>query len=376
METERSRSRSRSQSQSEVDSQSQSQSRPHVRILSTGGTIASTGESETSGKTPTRTGDELVDAVPELADYATVSVETVCQRSGFQITAEQATTIVDAAERAAEDGVTGVVVTHGTDTMAESAYYLDLVSAADVPVVFTGAQRPFDQPGTDGPANLLTAVQTVVDDRFRSGSYLAFNDAVHAARWVRKSHTSKLETFASPGAGPVAERTPNGLRTFREPRSYSNATAIPDTGARIDPDVRVELVTNAMGIDGTQVERALDDETVDGFVLAGTGLGNATAELGAALESAIDAGYLVVLTSRCHAGSSAGLYGGPGGGRTLLDAGAISGGDLSPWKARVKTELVLSAAATDADVDADTNTDTDALRKQVTAAFDGIESVN
>ncbi len=108
--------------------------------------------------------------------------------------------------------------------MAESAYYVDVVAERDLPVVFTGAQRPFDQLGTDGPSNLELAVRTAVDERFRDagGSYLAFNDAVHAARWVVKSHTSKLETFSSPGAGPVAQRTPAGLRLLREPGRYSS----------------------------------------------------------------------------------------------------------------------------------------------------------
>ncbi|ELZ06474.1 asparaginase/glutaminase [Natrialba chahannaoensis JCM 10990] len=349
-------------------SQPQSQSEPHVRVISTGGTIASTGDdNDTSGKTPSVSGEDLVDAVPELTDYASFDVDTVCQRSGFQMTVENATDIVDAAERAADEGVTGVVVTHGTDTMAESAYYLDLVAATDVPVVFTGAQRPFDQKGTDGPANLLTAVRAAVDDRFQTGSFLAFNDTIHAARWVVKSHTSKLETFASPGAGPVAELTPNGLRTFRKPHSYSDASAIPDAGARIDPDIRVDIVTNAMGVDGQQVERALESTAApDAIVLAGTGLGNATGELGSVLESAIDDGLPVVLTSRCHAGATAGLYGGPGGGQTLREAGAISGGDLPAWKARLKVALVLSVAGDDAEGE---------TQDRIATAFEGVESV-
>ncbi len=312
---------------------------PHVRIVSTGGTIASTSadEGDESGKTPSESGDDLVEAVPEIADHAEIDVVDVCQVSGFQMDFGNAGKIVDAVERAAAEGVDGVVVTHGTDTMAESAYYVDLAFEVDLPVVFTGAQRPFDQLGTDGPTNLLAAVRTAAHERFRSGAYLAFNDAVHAARWVVKGHTSKLETFESPNASPVAEFTPNGVRFLREPRSYS--ASIP--GARVD-DVRVELVTNAMGVDGRAVERALEDG-VDGVVVAGTGLGNTTGALGDVLESAIDEGVPVVLTSRCHAGTTAGLYGGPGGGQTLREAGAIPGGDLQPWKARIKLALALSA---------------------------------
>ena len=341
---------------------------PHVRIVSTGGTIASTSSDGGGGKTPTMSGDDLLEAVPEIADYASIDIEDVCRVSGFQMDVENAGRIIDAIERAAAEGVAGVVVTHGTDTMAESAYYADVVCEAEIPVVFTGAQRPFDQQGTDGTTNLRLAVQAAADDRFRAagGSYLAFNDAVHAARWVVKSHTSKLETFASPGTGPVAELAPDGLRTLREPGRYAR----PIPGARVDPDIRVELVTNAMGVDGRQVEHALADGDadsgagLDAIVLAGTGLGNATGDLGAALEDAIDRGVPVVLTSRCHAGTTAGLYGGPGGASRLLEAGAVSGGDLPPWKARIRTALALSTAD-----------DATGDLERVRTAFAGIDSV-
>lgn len=330
-----------------------------VRVLSTGGTIASTGD-DGAGKTPSVSGDDLVEAVPEIGDFARVEVESVCQRSGFQMDVESATAIVDAAERAASDGVDGVVVTHGTDTMAESAYYVDVVSTADVPVVFTGAQRPFDDLGTDGPANLAAAVRAAADDRFRGqgGSYLAFNDHVHAARWVRKRHTSKLETFASPTAGPIAEVSPAGLRLLREPGRYSPRAP----GVRIDPAVRVEIVTNALGADGrlvAAIREAGGADAVDAIVLAGTGLGNATGSLGAALEDAVDSGVPVVLTSRCGEGATVGFYGGPGGGKTLVAAGAIPGGDLAPWKARLTAMVALSTP----DVDLD-------------ALFEGVASVD
>lgn len=332
---------------------------PHVRVLSTGGTIASTsGEDPGAGKTPEVSGEALVEELPEVREYATVDVEQVCQVSGFQMTAEEANAVADAVERAATDGVSGVVVTHGTDTMAETAYYLDQVVEAEVPVVLTGAQRPFDQLGTDGPANLATAVRAAADERFRTaGTYVAFDDELHAARRVVKAHTSALATFESPGSGPVAELTPDGFRLLGEPGRYSR----PVPGGRLDPTLRVDLLTNALGIGGSQVERALASDAVDGFVLAGTGLGNATGELGGALESALGEGLPVVVTSRCHAGTTAGRYGGSGGAKTLLDAGAVRGGDLPAWKARLRLWLVLSAGE-----------DGTAVRD----AFEGIDSVD
>ncbi|WP_255169276.1 asparaginase [Natrononativus amylolyticus] len=314
---------------------------PRVRILTTGGTIASTGGDDASeGKTPSKAGDDLLETIPEIDEFATIEVEDVCQVSGFQLTLEHAADLLEAVDCAADDGVDGVVVTHGTDTMAESAFLAELARDLPLPVVFTGAQRSFDQPGTDGPTNLTLAVRTAAHERFRDdgGSYLAFNDTVHAARWVVKGHTSRLETFQSPETGPIAELTTNGLRFLREPGRYAPRIE----GAAVGAGVRVEIVTNAAGVDGRQVESGLE-AGVDGFVLAGTGLGNATAELGGALESALDSGVPVVLTSRCHAGTTAGVYGGGGGAQTLLEAGAIGGGDLPAWKARLLLVCALSA---------------------------------
>lgn len=340
----------------------------HVRIISTGGTIASTGgtnestggsdsgtgERVDSGKTPTESGEALLEAVPELESVASIDVVDVCQVSGFQMDFERAASALDACEQAGADGVDGVVVTHGTDTMAETAYYADSVLETDVPVVFTGSQRSFDQLGTDGPTNLLAAVETAADERFRDagGSYLAFNDTVHAARDVVKGHTSKLETFVSPERGPIAGFAPNGLRLLREPGRYAPQF----TGERIDPDTRIELITNGMGVDGTPVERALESGT-DGIVVAGTGLGNTTEPLGTALESALADGVPVVLTSRCHAGTTAGVYGGDGGAKTLVNAGAVRGGDLPPWKARLTLALSMSTG------------------RDVSEVFDGIDSL-
>ncbi|MFP9191479.1 asparaginase [Natrialbaceae archaeon A-CW1-1] len=304
---------------------------PRIRVLSTGGTIASTADN--GEKIPSESGSAIVEAAPGIDDGLSLEVTDVCQVSGFQMDASTGNELADVVERAAAEGVDGVVVTHGTDTMAETAYLLASVLQAKIPVVCTGAQRSFDQLGTDGPTNLRLAVRTAADDRFRraGGAYVAFNDTVHAARYATKTHTSRLETFQSPGFTAVAERTPNGLRILENP-----SVPVPRfPGGRLDPDVRIMLVTNALGVDGWALERGLEADAIDGAVLAGTGLGNATAELGGALETALDAGVLVVLTSRCYEGTTAGVYGGPGGAATLLEAGAVRGGDLSAWKARL-----------------------------------------
>lgn len=307
-----------------------------VTVLSTGGTIASTGGDD--GKTPTKAGEELLDAVPGLGELASFSVERVASVSGFDVTFERATALRRAAERAAAES-DGIVVTHGTDTMAESAYLLDLTTDLGVPVAFTGAQRPFDQVGTDGPPNLLAAARTVCHERVGSGTYLVFDDEVHAARDVVKRHTSALSTFCSPERGPVAEFTSEGLRLFREPRSYSGGAPGVD-----DVNAEVPILTSGLGVGGDALRRVVGDVNnpeVDGLVVAGTGLGNTTGAVCDAVEELREAGLPVVVASRCHEGATAPLYGGDGGGTTLDEFGVLWAGDLPAWKARIKLAVAL-----------------------------------
>jgi len=314
---------------------------PRVHVVATGGTIASTPDEE--GAAPSLDGAALLESVPDLSALADLSVESVSQVPGFDVDFEVMATVAERARAAVDEGADAIVVTHGTDTMAETASFLDLTCSLPVPVVVTGAQRRLDEPSSDAPANLLAAVRAATHSRVTGGVFLAFDDELHAARDVRKVHSHKLAAFASPNDGPVATLTRAGVRFHREPQSESVYLPVADEDEPIEaPDARVELVVSAAGVDGTQVERAVEDG-VDGLVVAGTGLGNATGELGEAIVDAIEGGVPVVLTSRCGAGTTGAVYGTPGGGQTLQDAGAIPGGDLAPWKARVKLALALDA---------------------------------
>ncbi|MFB6170035.1 MAG: asparaginase [Haloarculaceae archaeon] len=306
---------------------------PRVEVLSTGGTIASTDQE--GGAAPTESGEALVEAVPGLDEHATVSVTEVCQRHSANMDTDAVAAVARAVRESDADGV---VVTHGTDTMEESAYYLDLVLDDAVPVVFTGAQRRPDEVSPDGPANLRTAVRAAVHDRIDAGVFVAFDDELHAARDVTKAHTSKLGTFESPGKGPLGLFTREGVEWYREPRSYSASVDALET------DATVPIVPSACGVGRGAVDDALD-RGADGLVLAATGLGNARAVLGEAVADAVEGGTPVVVASRCHAGPTAAVYGSGGGGRQLASAGARFAGDLPPWKARLKLMLGVAAGA-------------------------------
>ncbi len=254
--------------------------------------------------------------------------------------------VVERAGRAIEQGATGVVVTQGTDTLEETAFLVDSVWKHAAPFVLTGAMRNPSLPGADGPANLAAALQvaTAPDARGR-GALVVFADEIHAARHVRKTHSTSIGTFVSSNAGPlghVVEGTPRFLAS-QPPRA-------PLSGWTVDrvEQTRIALYTATLDDDGA----ALANLEADGLVVAGFGVGHVPERLVPLLAPVI-ATMPVVLTSRTGAGSVlADTYGAPGAERDLRARGAIGGGFVHPYKARVLLRLLVAANATLADIDA------------------------
>lgn len=307
---------------------------PTVQVVATGGTIASTG-SEEGGAAPELDGETLVDAVPGLDSLADLTVTDVADRPGFDV---HLSTIAAIRDRIGDSDADGVVVTHGTDTLEETAYALDLL-VEDLPVVCTGAQRRPDERSADGPANLYTAVRTAISEPVQNegGAYVAFDDELHAAASVTKSHTAALDTFRSPETGPLARAMRGDMHWYREP------TSNPLGFDSIDPGLTVPIVTSGTGVDGDHLRRTVE-AGADGVVVAGTGLGNVTASLGEAVV-AVRERCPVVVTSRCYAGPTEPVYGTPGGAHTLAEAGVPFAGALPAWKARIALLLALADGA-------------------------------
>ena len=188
----------------------------HVCVVACGGTIAS--EPDADGAAPAKDGSDLIDAVPGVTDYAAVSTREACAQPGFDVRWRDLFAVVAAARAAVAEGADGIVVTHGTDTLTDTAYALDLLTDLSVPVVVTGAQRRLDEPSSDVPANLTLAVRTAADERFEPGVHVAFDDEVHAGRDAVKTHSNALSTLASPASAPVAPVTRSTTRLPRGPR--------------------------------------------------------------------------------------------------------------------------------------------------------------
>ncbi len=311
----------------------------HVHVIATGGTIASTSAGANEGAAPELSGDELVASVPELETHANITVETVSDSPGFDMSPEICARVANRINEIGDE-VDGVVVTHGTDTLAETARYLDLT--CEDPVVVTGAQRRPDEMGSDGPTNLLTAVRAAVHGRISSGSFVAFDEKLHAAATVQKTHTCALDTFRSPEQGPIARLTRKRTHWYREPIDDTRTLPVPDP----DGHPTVPLVVSASGVDGSAFTAA--EARADGIVVAGTGLGNTTSGIGNAVAEAC---CPVVVTSRCHAGPTEPIYGTAGGAATLAEYEHVQLSHATPWATRIELMLAIAAGEVDTHFD-------------------------
>lgn len=305
-----------------------------VVILGTGGTIAGTAKdaADNVGYSAAQIGvAQLLAAVPALAGQA-LEAEQVCQIDskdmGFTAWHALATSV---ARHLARPEVAGIVVTHGTDTLEETAYFLQRVLAPTKPVVLTAAMRPATALLADGPQNLLDAV-SVARSAGASGVVAVLAGEVHSALDVRKTHTYRLAAFGSGDAGVLAQIEEGRLRQHR-PWPAGDALGVELMPADAAGWPWVEIVTSHAGPRATLVE-ALCRAGVHGIVAAGTGNGSLHHELEAALLAAQAAGVRVVRSSRCQGGAVI-----ASDGQTLPSAGA-----LTPVQTRVEMILALLEA--------------------------------
>jgi len=235
----------------------------------------------------------------------------------------------------ADPGTDGVVVTHGTDTLEETAFLLDLVQASPKPVVVTGAQHTADSPEADGPRNVAEAVRAAADEHLRgAGALICFNGTVRSARGARKVHTTASSPFG--GGTAVAHMAGDRLVVTATPRRYP---PLPTPPAAFD-GTRVEIVTAYPGASPDLLDHAVELGS-RAVVLAGTGVGNAGPGFAEATKRATENGCVVVLSTRAPWGPVVPTYGN-GGGIDLVAAGAIPSGDLNPFQARILAAVLLS----------------------------------
>ena len=219
---------------------------PRVAVFSTGGTIASK-RSADGAASPNLTADDLVAAVPQLADVASIDAVSFRQDASSELTVSDVIALAGRIGRAVGDGAIGTVITQGTNTIEETSFVLDLLWNRAEPIVVTGAMRHPGLPGADGPANLLASALVAVSPLARDlGCLVVFNDEVHLPLFVRKTHTSSPATFRSPLTGPIGWIAENRLRIALRP-VMRHHIAISDVPAVVPP---VGLVKATLGDDG------------------------------------------------------------------------------------------------------------------------------
>ena len=315
----------------------------HIAVVGMGGTIAMA-PSASGGIVPSLDADDLIAAVPGLdAPELKITATTLRSLPSPSLGFADLVALSDRVRAEIAGGADGVVITHGTDTIEETAFFLDLTVPEDTPVVVTGAMRHSDAPGADGPANLYAAIRVACSPDARGlGCLVVMADEVHGARFVRKSHTSSTGAFVSPGFGPLGLVVEGDPRIRGAARTGLTLPADPRVGER-----RVGMITMALADDGTLLRLAATDPPVfDGLVIAGLGAGHVPAGL-VPLVAEHAARIPVVLSTRTGAGSVLRqTYGYPGSERDLLERGLIHSGFLDPAKARILLQLLLATGAT------------------------------
>jgi L-asparaginase len=315
---------------------------PRILVLATGGTIAGQADPRATGayKSGQITGEQLVQSVPGLDKLASFSAEQISsigsQDMNDKVWFALARRIQQALDKNEADGV---VVTHGTDTLEETAFFLDNVLHGDKPVVIVGSMRPATAVSADGPGNLYEAVQVAADPRSRGRGVMAvLNDKIEGARSVTKTNTTSIETFNSPNGGPIGYvDAAGGIRFMAQISGLKRMTYELPTNEQLP---RVEIVYSHANMDAVPIEDAIS-HGAKGIVLAGVGDGNTSKQALDALEMAAKNGIIVVRSTRVRSGFVT---------RNVeVDDdknGFVVSEDLSPQKARVLTQLLIASGVT------------------------------
>lgn len=311
-------------------------SKKKVMVLATGGTIAMKMDEKIGALVPACTGEDLVAAVPGLDKVAHVEVEQICNVASPNMTPEIMFKLHQRAEELlARDDIAGVVITHGTDTLEETSYFLDITHQSDKPIVLTAAMRGAGDVSPDGPANIYCAVQAAADCSSRGkGVMVCLNNLLHAAGEVMKTHSANCATFASPWWGPIGYVEADRIVYRRVPVAHRifNPKAL---------TARVDLIKAVTGSDRTYIDFAVA-QGCKGIIVEGFGRGNIPPMMEDGISDACAKGVVVIISTRTPGGRVLDVYGYPGSVTDSCKRGAIMGGEISAAKARLKLILALS----------------------------------
>lgn len=309
---------------------------PKVIIVTTGGTVAMKYDAAAGGVVPALSGKDLIVAVPGLDKVANIETVEFCNIDSSQMTPEIWRKLSAKVQKILErSDVRGVVITHGTDTMAEGAFFLETTLKSKKPVVFVGAMRSASDLSPDGPANIYNAVLQVCSPQAKGwGVTLTMNQFINSARHVRKDETTNVQTFDSGEHGYLGYIIGDRVIRFNDVL-IKNKLPLPDSLPE------VPLFASYAGDDGKFIRYAVD-HGAKGLVVVGVGAGNVNKEVFLAIKYALSKKLPVVVASRVRHGGVYTLYGDEGGGSSLVKMGAYLAGDLDSYKARLLLMIALA----------------------------------
>lgn len=307
----------------------------NVVMIFTGGTIAMEVDSDIDAAIPSVGGNELMNMVKdvsEVTDFETIDFSNIPSPHMTPSIMLELSKVVN--ENVSRDDVTGVVITHGTDTLEETSYFLDLIVDTDKPVILCGAMKNNSELGYDGAANIAAAIYTACAPEAKNkGVLVVMNNEIHNAREVIKTNTVALDTFKSPQFGPIGVIENDEVKIWRDIVKKEKI----DTNTIED---KVALIKSVAGM-GSDVIDFYIESGYKGLVVEALGCGNLPPAMVPGLQNAIDKDIPVILVSRCINGSVVPVYGYEAGGKELHDMGLILGGNLSGPKARIKLIILL-----------------------------------
>lgn len=308
---------------------------PKIALLATGGTIAGRGADPTKSTDyrPGQVGvEELLAAVPQLTEMAEIQAEQFANVASSALTHADLLRMAQRINTLFEDEtIQGAIVTHGTDVLEETAYFLNLTVKSPKPVVITGSMRPSTAISADGPMNIIEAVRVAIHpDSADKGALVVLNDEIHAARDVTKGNAQRLHTFVSRELGPLGIITGDQVDYYRQSlRLHTHRTDFDISGMQDLP--RVDLVTTHIGADGTAID-AYAAAGAKGIVLAAAGAGAATSAMYDAMQRATREGVIVCMATRTGSGTIR------GSGRSNF----VGAGNINPFKARMLLAIALA----------------------------------
>jgi L-asparaginase len=307
-----------------------------VAVVFNGGTISMIVDEKIKAAVPGLTGEEIMKMVTGIERYSEIETLTFSNLPGPHMNIENMLELSNFIHKLLlREDISGVVVTHGTDTLEETAYLVDLTIDPIKPVIFTGAMKSSSELGYDGPSNLAEAICTAISEEAKNrGVLVCFNGELNSASEVTKVNAMSINAFATPSFGPLGIVDNNAVIFYR-----SNIISKRIVTEKID--AMVDLVKCTAGQDSSIIDFCLDKGD-DGIVLEAMGRGNVPPQMLPGIRRAIDSNVPVVLVSRCFEGRVYESYGYEGGGKMLREMGVIFADHMPGQKARIKLILALS----------------------------------